>query len=54
MENRRTVLTLKMKKVVELGSKKRGKNLAGHELGKDLLKGGVGRNIFSGEEYVIV
>ena len=47
-------LTPKTKKIGVLDTKKRGKNLAGHDLGKDLLKEEVEGNILSGEDSVIV
>ena len=48
------MLNLKMKKLGVLGANKRGKNSAGHDLGKDLLKNEVGVNIISGEDDVLL
>ena len=47
-------MNMKMKKLGVLGANKRGKTLAGHDLGKDLIKKEVGVNIISGEDDVIV
>ena len=38
IEKLTTILTLKMKKIGVIGAKKRGKIMAGNELGKDLFK----------------
>ena len=54
IENGDNVLTLKMKIFRVLGANKRGETLSVHELGKNLLKEGVGGNILSVEVGVLV
>ena len=49
-----TTLILKMEKIGVLGADKRRETLAGHELGKNLLKEEFGGNILSIKDYFIV
>ena len=45
---------LKIKKIGVLGAKKKGKTLAGHELGKNLFKEEVWGDILYGKDSVLV